>query len=643
MRRMSFVRRRWPLVLLVFVFLWLIFSFSNFNSIDNELPSEGERKELQNVDVNYNINKDDVKFNGAELEVDGNKIEPVNIDTGNEDRAVENGDPFDFLNSDEKVVKVQIQEPTVNPKIRELVNEERWGMDKIPEVNLTELAVINGPEEDERYKKGFRNYVFNALLSDKIGPRRKIPDSRHHLCKDQVYSEVLPSASIVICYFNELPSVLIRMVNSIIDRTPKELVTEILLVNDCSDLDKDPEAEVRAYAEENWPKSKVRLLKTEKNEGLIRAKIFGAAQSTGEVLVFLDSHCEVNENWLPPLLDRIKESPSRVVCPIIDIINADNMKYVASPVCTGGFNWALTFIWDYPSRHYFDDPTNYIKPLKSATMAGGLFAINRNFFYEVGQYDKGMDVWGAENVEISFRIWMCGGELEIIPCSRIGHIFRKRRPYGTGVDSMGKNSLRTALVWLDEYKEDFFKTRPRLRNKTDYGDISEMVNLREKLHCKSFKWYLENIYPKLLPGNHPAEVIEKKFSNYLEKYSIRLEGNQSNLCLTAEMTSGRLIKGARLFLEPCRRTRREQTWRLTENKELRPMGSSTLCLDSLKGLRLFKCHNQGGHQSWTRGDGKIFSVAAGKCVTGVDEISSILGLDYCAISKNWSFDPITRN
>lgn len=101
------------------------------------------------------------------------------------------------------------------------------------------------------------------------------------------------------------------MVNSIIDRTPKDLVAEILLVDDCSDPDKDAESEVKKYAEKNWPSSKIKFLKTEKNEGLIRAKMFGASKSVGEVLVFLDSHCEVNENWLPPLLDRIKESPSK--------------------------------------------------------------------------------------------------------------------------------------------------------------------------------------------------------------------------------------------------------------------------------------------------------------------------------------------
>lgn len=92
----------------------------------------------------------------------------------------------------------------------------------------------------------------------------------------------------------------------------------------------------------NYPK--VRIIRANKREGLIRARLLGAAAAKAPVLTYLDSHCECTEGWLEPLLDRIARDPTTVVCPVIDVIDDTTLEYHwrdSGGVNVGGFDWNL--------------------------------------------------------------------------------------------------------------------------------------------------------------------------------------------------------------------------------------------------------------------------------------------------------------
>ncbi|ULU00328.1 hypothetical protein L5515_003930 [Caenorhabditis briggsae] len=384
-------------------------------------------------------------------------------------------------------------------------NLEGWLALKTPAERKCNHTTAKDDLSESEAKKtdwGIKSFAFDALSSEKLGPLRNVGKQAHKLCEDEKYDASF-STSVVVIHHNEALSTILRMINGLIEFTPKSLLKEIVLYEDASEEDHVLTKHLEKYAELKGLEDKLIIHRSEYRQGLIRAKVHASRLATGEVIVFMDSHCEVAERWLEPLLQPIKEDPKSIVLPVVDLINPVSFDYSSSMVAKSGFDWGLTFKWIYLPWEYFETPENNVKPFNSPAMPGGLLAMRREYFVELGEYDMGMEIWGSENIELSLKAWLCGGRVVVAPCSRVGHVFRMRRPYTSkpGMDTALYNAVRVAKTWLGDYEKNFFAAKPR-GLKVVFGDISESIKVRDRLKCKDMKWFIENVYPELEPKVH---------------------------------------------------------------------------------------------------------------------------------------------
>ncbi|KFD51521.1 hypothetical protein M514_07571 [Trichuris suis] len=486
-----------------------------------------------------------------------------------------------------------------NPGLLELMlKAHRHG-----EQNAGEMGgpvVLNEDEQSEATRR-FQENQFNVVASEHISLNRSLPNCQSAECRRKVYPEGLPATSVVIVFHNEAWSTLLRTIHSVLNRSPEKLLEEIILVDDASSQDhlKKP---LEAYLQMLGPK--LRLVRLQKRSGLITARVRGALLAKGKVLTFLDAHVEVTPGWLEPALHRIHEDKTRVVSPIIDVIDESTFRYTMTADGTwGGFSWDLSFRWytaPSPRLQVADKAT----PVKTPTIAGGLFSMDRQYFFDIGAYDEGMKIWGAENLELSFRVWTCGGSLEIHPCSHVGHVFRKRTPYtfiGGASNVIHGNAKRVAEVWLDSYKDFFYLASPAAL-KIDAGDYSNRQKLRSRLGCKSFRWYLENVYPE---SNIPITYYSIGF----------IATKRTGLCLELHSEHGRYAPS----LKSCHKSLLNQGWAYTGSGQIR---SSEQCLGSRLNVDIVleKCILNGPSLFWDyNGTSRLFRQRLSKECLAVDQ------------------------
>lgn len=174
--------------------------------------------------------------------------------------------------------------------------------------------------------------------------------------------------------------------------------------------------------------------------------------------MFVDSHIEMTSStWFQHLAIPIMENPRTIAMQTLDVISDLGTKdYTAGPkgqvppLQLGIINREFWFAYqadrfgDYMepikrnkfTKHelrerrqmkYEPERPQKREPYETPFGPGSLFAIRADEFWRLGGYDEGLYVWGGENTELAFKSWMCGGRMMMVPCSRVGHMYRQHK------------------------------------------------------------------------------------------------------------------------------------------------------------------------------------------------------------------------
>ena len=378
--------------------------------------------------------------------------------------------------------------------------------------NTTKMKIQpNGPLNGENREQS-RLLASSLHARDDTRPKSCRKREFSYLKNDENSKKFHKATSIAVMANSESERQILAAVSSIVNRTEEFFMNEILIfIYGNSSV---PDSFEQFWTKLNQEKSLPYLVKYHKQRMTItEARNKAVKIISGKVVVFLHAQSECLIHWLEPLLANLLENERRIAVMGADETDWKTKKQiehipwhlVAVP------EWSLVEValheLDFKEQNRRNELDAFpdSSPIKTPLFLWPIFATWVQFYKDIGGYDTNLKATyprTGEDNEFGIRTWLCGGEIFVVPCSKITQSFEPMSQNHTVIKS--ESDYNTILL-SKYYKVDKnpmfnlwnYKKRDHISISTSNDAEKLLPQMKTCPEIKPFSWYVENLVPEM--------------------------------------------------------------------------------------------------------------------------------------------------
>lgn len=264
----------------------------------------------------------------------------------------------------------------------------------------------------------------------------------------------IPVVSIVIPAYNHFEYTYL-CIRSILKYT-EQIPYEIILADDCST---DLTVQIEEIVEG------LHTIHNSKNLRFLRNCNNAAEYACGEYILFLNNDTQVQENWLPPLIELIEKEPNAGLVGA-KLIYPDGRLQEA-----GGILWRDGSAGNYGNRSNPNQPEfNYVKDADYVT--GACMLISRHLWKEIGGFDERFVPAYCEDSDLALEVRKRGYRVLYQPRSIVVHFegVSNGSDLSTGQKTYQiKNQVKLREKWKEDLERDYFERDKTVFRAREHG------------------------------------------------------------------------------------------------------------------------------------------------------------------------------